>query len=411
MDEENADPPEESTPEVIKPPLPKRNFDVIKFEKKAKAITAILTRLAWLVVLVIAVFFIYKELSDDRYSIQHINVPLSFEDAGFSGTVVANLLSDKMEEIIRILQENKETAQYINSIDRPDIQVDMVGVGMPVRAFIALIGDAFGIHKVKRISGDIVLDGDTAIFVLRITGQRAERFKAVIQTSRDIAVRKLIDEGSHAILKYTDPWMLGVYYTNVKRDGPSAIKLAKYMMENKSDDPKILKAAYADWAFGLLFEGNIEAAEKKIEEGIRKFPDDSDLYNIWGVVLSEGGKDTEAIEKYRTSLRLFTGKEMTSKRKDQILVNIGVSHAYQSNYDSSLYYFEQALALKKDDWLTIFNISNIYLFKGDTANFYEYFRRAFDMGMEPDFVRTDPDLKRALGEKRVNELIKRFRKD
>jgi len=94
--------------------------------------------------------FHFKELSDTSYSIQRINVPTSFEEAGFSGVVVAHLISDRLKEIVELLRKKGEAAEYINSTERIDVDVEMVGMGVPIRGIIALVGEAMGIRKGKQ---------------------------------------------------------------------------------------------------------------------------------------------------------------------------------------------------------------------------------------------------------------------
>ncbi len=277
-----------------------RKINIIKFEKRVAAAFSVLSKLFIISAIIVASIFIFKELSDTSYSIQRINVPTSFEEAGFSGVVVAHLISDRLKEIVELLRKKGEAAEYINSTERIDVDVEMVGMGVPIRGVIALVGEALGIRKGKQISSDIVVANGKAVLILRISDSPTEWFEMEMsQNDIKSAIRFLVDEAAKSILKNTDPKILELYYSNVKHDGANTIKIAQYMLENFPDNPDMMSHGYDSWAVGLIYEGKMKEAEQKIKEGLGKFPNDRLLVTSWGRVLSGLGKEEEAIKKFK----------------------------------------------------------------------------------------------------------------
>ena len=246
-----------------------RRFNIIRLEKRVAATFSILAKLFTIGAIIIATLFIFGELTDDSYSIQQMNVPASFEESGLSGVVVANLISDRLVEIFEVLRAQEESAQYIKSSDMADVEVDMVGLGVPIRGFIALAGDAMGIRKGRRISGDIIVTAGKAVLILRMTGRGAESFEISVEPNDLKSASKiLVDEASKAILKHTNPIALELYYANIKHDGPNTVKMAKYLIENFPDDTNMVRHAYDSWVWGLIYEDKLDEAEEKVKDGL-----------------------------------------------------------------------------------------------------------------------------------------------
>ncbi len=386
-----------------------RKFNVLRFEKRVAATFSILSKLFTISVIVVATLFIFSELADDSYSIQQMNVPASFEESGLSGVVVANLISDRLIEIFEVLRSQDESAQYIKSSDLAEVEVDMVGLGVPIRGFIALVGDALGIRKGKRIGGDIFVTAGKAFLILRITGHPAESFE-INMTEGDIKTssKVLVDEASKAILKYTHPMALELYYSNVKHDGANTVKMAKYLIEKFPEDPEMIRHAYDSWVWGLIYEDKVAEAEAKVKEGLEKFPNDLRLYNAWGSVLTSLDRNAEAINMYKMVFKLAKPGELSPYRIGVMYCNIGNSFVYQGKLDSAMSYYQRALALDKNDWILHYNIGGLYLLRQDTVSFYEYFEKSLELGADADMIRKDQDLKSMMNEKRVQDLLKKY---
>ena len=386
-----------------------RRLRVIKLEKRVSAIFSILSKVFVIGAILIASAFVFRELSDESYHIDQVNVPAAFEEAGLSGPVVANMIQERLREMIDVLRKHDEAGEYINASDRVDVEVDMVGLGVPIRGVVTLIGEALGVGAKNKIHADIFASNKKSTIILRVSGQPAEWYESEGEDNDlKLHVRQLVDEAAKGILKATDPKLLELYYANIKPDGPNTIKMAKYLLEKFGDDPIMAGHAYDSWAWGLLYEEKLVEAVAKIEEGLKLYPNEHRFYNTWGNVLAEMGRNEEAIEKFKHFFKVATPSELTVYRLSTMYINTGIAFAYLNEFDSAMSYMRRALALDKDDWIIYYDIAGIALMKQDTIMFYEYFENALEKGADVDMVRGDTDLKDMLNEARVVELLAKF---
>jgi len=401
--------PEEKTEGTVQPDKKIRKLRVMRLEKRVTAIFSILSKLFVISAIVVASVFVIRELSDKSYHIDQVNVPVSFEEAGLSGPVVANMIQERLHEIIEILRKHDEASQYVNAADRVDVEVNMVGLGVPIRGAAALIGEAFGVSSGKKINADLFSSDKKVTIVLRVTGQPAEWFETT-ESADDLksTVRQLVDEAAKGILKFTDPKMLELYYANIKHDGPNTVKMAKYLLEHAGDNEEQAGNAYDSWAWGLLYEDKLEQAEKKIQQGLELYPNEHRFFNTWGNVLAAMGRNEEAVEKFRHFFYVATPEELTVYRRTTLYINSGISFAYLGQLDSAIYYMQMALALDKDDWIIYYDIAGISLMKGDTLSFYDHFEKALEKGADVEMIRGDRDLGEMLKERKVMELLTKY---
>lgn len=386
-----------------------RRLRVIKLEKRVSAIFSILSKLFVIGAILIASVFVFRELSDDSYHIDQVNVPASFEEAGLSGPVVANMIQERLREMIDVLRKHDEAGEYINASDRVDVEVDMVGLGVPIRGVVTLIGEALGVGSRNKIHADIFTSNKKSTVILRVSGQSAEWYESEGEDADlKFHVRQLVDEAAKGILKATDPKLLELYYANIKHDGPNTIKMAKYLLEKFGDDPIMAGHAYDSWAWGLLYENRLDEAQAKVEEGLKRYPNEHRFYNTWGNVLAEMGRNKEAIEKFKFFFKVATPAELTVYRLSTMYINTGIAFAYLDELDSAMYYMQKALALDKDDWIIYYDIAGVSLMKQDTAAFYEYFEKSLEKGADVEMVRGDTDLGEMLDKSRVKELLAKY---
>jgi hypothetical protein len=94
---------ENTTPLIpIKKKPPAKGFNIVRLEKRITATFSIMAKVFVIALISIAAIFIARELGSNGYVITQINVPASFEEAGYTGPVVAKRISNQLNEIIRI---------------------------------------------------------------------------------------------------------------------------------------------------------------------------------------------------------------------------------------------------------------------------------------------------------------------
>src|SRR5262245_7939342 len=105
-EEQTATQPEQpETPPSSKPAqneVRSKRFNILRLEKRITATFSIMAKVFVIVLITIAAVFIARELSDSGYVITQINMPASFEEAGYTGPVVAKRISNQLNEIIRV---------------------------------------------------------------------------------------------------------------------------------------------------------------------------------------------------------------------------------------------------------------------------------------------------------------------
>jgi hypothetical protein len=402
-----TDPDTEPSPKPTKKKIPTRGFNIVRIEKRVTATFSIMAKVFVIALISIAAIFIARELSDNGYVITQINVPASFEEAGYSGPVVAKRISNQLNEIIRITRTAEVAQEYGSAADEADVSIDMVGLGVPVRSFIEMIGNAIGINRKKKITADITTAGNQVILVLNISGETPERVEVPFDSNVEIPLKTLIAEASEGILKYTNDGVLGLYYANMLRDGEKTIKLAKYRLEKYKGNTEQEARAYANWANGLLLLKKPDAAEQKIKQGLAINPNMSTLYVAWGNIFSHKGDFANAIAMDKKAYTLLPPDAPNFARALQ-LGNIGVGFSFIGENDSAIYYFQKSLQWDEKFNNTHYNLACLYSYKSDTTSCFDELEKALAYGFSPKFIPEDPDMAGLLNHPRMKELMLKY---
>ncbi|MFN8342939.1 MAG: tetratricopeptide repeat protein [Cyclobacteriaceae bacterium] len=386
---------------------PTKGFRVTRLEKRIGAIFSIMSRAFAIVLIGIAIIFLARELSKDGYVITQVNVPASFEAAGYTGPVVAKRIANQLNEIIRITNTAEIAQEYGDSSDEADISVDMVGMGVPVRAFVELIGNALGIDRKKKITADITLSGGEVILVLNITGAPVERVEVPLDSDLEVSLRQLLTEASEAILKYTNESVLSQYYSNHLRDGEKSIKFARYVLDKHKGNSRLEAQAFAQWAAGLQRMKKLAAAEQKIRQGIEIDSTVSALYTSWSFIYEQRGDFDNAIRMNKKALS-FLGPDAPILWKITGFNNMGVNFSFKGNHDSAIYYYKKALALDGKFNFASYNMACEYSLMGDTIRCLDELEKAFAYGFNTRIVLEDEDMVGMLNHPRMKELLMKY---
>src|SRR5262249_48113698 len=151
-----------------------------------------------------AIIFVVRVLRDSSYSIRQINVPPSFEEAGHSGPVIAKRIHARLGEIIQRVSATEYAKGYTTTAADSDVSVDVAGMGMPIKAFIELIGASLGFRRNKKSDADIFIEGTQVVMLLRVAGENPDRIEVPAHESPGVCVKELVPEASEHILKYSN---------------------------------------------------------------------------------------------------------------------------------------------------------------------------------------------------------------
>jgi hypothetical protein len=302
--------------------------DIQQFALVTQSIFSIVANIFVITLVIIAIVFVVRVLSNNSYSIRQINVPSSFELAGHSGPVIANRIHIRLNDIIQRVSATQYAKAYTTSEMESDVAVDVGGMGLPLKGFIELIGSAFGIKRHKRIDADIFFEGSSVVMLVRITGERCERFETPINENLGIPIRELVWKASEVISQYSNDEALQAFFGHIERDGEKAIRLAKFRLEKSKTNYSKARLVSA-WARGLCLLKKYDEAEVKLKEGILLNPNEGRLYNVWGMMLQEQRRYEEAKTKLIQAHGLMKSKE-SEFRRSNLLTAIGVCFKLKS---------------------------------------------------------------------------------
>ena len=402
----------EQSPEVVPVSAEKKKqrssrFNVLRLEKRITAAFSIMAKVFVIALISVALIFIARELSKDGYVITQVNVPASFEEAGYTGPVVAKRISENLSKIIRITRTEAIAEGYTPDSDENDVAVDMVGLGVPIRGVVELIGDALGINRKKKINADITVEGNTLALVIKIGNEPPERMETPMQADIGIPLKALIAEASETIFKYTNDRILALYFSNIIGDFEKASRLAKYQIEKYKEDPSRLALAYARWGSALAHQQKLEAALSKLEKAKSIDSVNSSIYTAWAAYYFELKDYQKALESSRKSYRLLP-PGAPDFQVCTSLNNLGFYFSYNNQSDSALAYYEKVLAIDPHDPGVFYNISYEYLIKGDTSLCLDFVEKALSNGFNSTYTLTDPDMASLLNHPRFKEMMLKF---
>lgn len=382
-------------------------FSVVKLEKRVTATFSIMAKAFVIILIAIAMVFITRELSESGYVITQVNVPPSFEEAGYTGPVVAKRISENLTRIINITRTQAIAEGYSSSGDESDVSVDMVGLGVPVRGVIDLIGEAVGISRKKKISADITLEGDNAVLVIKIGSETPERSQTPLNANIGIPMKALVTNASETIFKYTNDRVLGLYFGNVTLEHEKNISLAKYQLEKYKDDPKLQARAYARWGEVLLNQKKQELGYAKIMKSLELDSTHYATYNSlasYYFLLSDFKRALECSKKAYAHVP-ENAHEFTMVSR---LTNLGFYYSYNNQSDSAIAYYNKALAVDPNNGLTYYNLSYEYLIKGDTTQCLDLVEKAFANNLGVARVKNDPDMAPLMNHPRMKEMLLKY---
>lgn len=409
-----SDAPEQSTPEVSQPvpgksPVKKKSvrYSVVRLEKRVTATFSIMAKAFVIVLITVALVFIVRELSESGYVITQVNVPPAFEEAGYSGPVVAKRISENLTRIINITRTQAIAEGYSVSGDENDVSVDMVGMGVPVRGVIDLIGEAVGISRKKKISADITLEGDLAVLVVKVGNEAPERAEIPLDTNGRLPVKALVNEASEAIFKYTNDQILSLYLSNVVLESEKNIRLCKYQLEKCKNDPHKQARIYARWGVSLINLNKLDMAHAKLQQAVALDSLEFGVYSALASYYFAQNQYSKALLYSKKSYALLPADTHDFRRFNG-LVNLGFYYSFNNQSDSAIAYYNRALEVDPTGSRAFYNLSYEYLVTGDTSTCLELVEKALANGLGTPTLKKDPDMAPLLNDPRVKEMLLKY---
>lgn len=384
------------------------SFSLRWLNKQMRAALSIVVMVLVVGLVLMIISFFFKELTDEGYIIEQVNVPSSLVDAGFSGPLIANRISYQLQEIMDITRQQEYSKAYSSSDSDMDLSIELIGIGVPVRGIIDLIGDAVGVNRRKRIKADVYFAGSKVVMILKLSGEKPEYLETDNNPNADVPMKILITKAAEKILKYTDDSSLQRYYLGYKMDGEESIQLAKYRLEKYAGNTHQEAMILSDWAFGLVRMKNFDAAFSKIIEGLKKDSTVAQLYLTRGTWYLLQAQPDRALPDYKRTLKLLTSQD---RKMDWLrtYINLGNIYNLKKNADSAFHYYDKVLAIDPRFNIAYWNKGIIYLqVKQDTASFLEFMDKALSYGLNPANMDLDPDLEGVRKLKAFQDIRKKY---
>lgn len=127
---------------------------------------------------------------------------------------------------------------------------------------------------------------------------------------------------------------------------------------------------------GLIYMdmGDKARADENFQQGLRLAPDDSEMQNNYGWFLCQNGQYTQAVEHFNQALR---NPLYTTPAKP--LRNAGICELRRNDEKSAEAYFLRAFQVDPRDPVAMYQLSELYLKRGDLVQARKYQQRILSM--------------------------------
>ncbi len=232
-------------------------------------LTAILVKVVLIVLFLFIVFVVIKGLNQTGYSVQAFQVPQTFEEAGYNGQVIALMLQDEITDLKSIANSQREDSLEVNVDLRPDLSLDLMGVGLSSSSIIYHLRELLG-RKNKTISGNLTdLEGEIAIQIRMTDFNPFEYAYSYEDSEKGEAIKHVIEKGAMYMLENFDPYRLAVVHDKQGRTDMAEELLRKIIKERRSDR----KWAYHFWGNIKNRKGDAEASARYYQKALEADPE------------------------------------------------------------------------------------------------------------------------------------------
>lgn len=257
----------------------------------------------------------YREWNRQSILIEPFEVPKALQEQGYTGRALATKLVDKLNQIARA-QPAKEQGKrgFIRQGSQAPLEVEIPGFKLSITAVMNLLLEAFKRNPPHILSEIVASDKGQLLLTTRVDDFQEGQFRGRL---KDLDAM-LLDAAR------------GVY--------------------------RVLRPS--DLAFYETSEGNYSAAIDAIEAAVRKEDKGEQIraYTLWGELLSDDGRNEEALNKLRSAIGLKSTSRFSGSN-----VRRALSYAHNvlgwiylerlARYDEAVTRFQEAIRLdRKNPW-------------------------------------------------------------
>ncbi len=318
---------------------------------------------------------IVRGLKEDGYKLQALQVPQNLEKAGYNGQVLALMMQDRVHELKMLANSRRDDSLDINVDVRPDLNLDVMGVGLSATSMIYHIKELLG-RTTYTIGGNLLDLEQVLTLNVRMTDQ--EPFSAEVPyeegRSRE-AINEIVDLGAKYVLGKTDPYRLAICYER-EGDIPKSEDLIRKIIR---DRPQDRKWAYNFWA---NIKHKLGDREKSYQYHRKAIEEDKDfILPIRGLAWK-----LHADKKYEEALAYFLrALEIDPKERS---MDTGAAHCYRAmgKLDEADYHYRAFIEKFPENLYGYGNYSDFLMrYKEDTIGSADIWRQASEnMGESGD---------------------------
>ena len=358
---------------------------VPKIESQISLIFSILLKAVLFTLLFGFALLIYKGLTIDRYTLKEIEVPGSFSQGGYTGSVLAHQIQDRLDKIRNVSAELRADSLEISANEDPEMNVAVMGFGISLQSVIYYARDVLGKEN-KHIGGELTELDEELKFHLRMTGIPAQTFSVdLAEKKRSAALDSLMEEVSQHIMREIDPQTLALYQS-MKGDYEKGLETVRYIINEKKEE---LDWAYWTWGYILFKKQDYVQAEKKLKKATQINGKHQHYWAFLSMVQRLQKKEEGFVS-------LKKGIELNPDA-DNLWHNLAWVYVQKRRYDSAEYAIQRAISLNPQKYYLHSNLGEIrmqrmnYLLRkfpdttflpSDTLEVIKAFRKAHSINKE-----------------------------
>jgi tetratricopeptide (TPR) repeat protein len=275
---------------------------------------------------ILLALFVARQINHDNIDIDAISVPKDLEEEGFTPTVVASLVSDRLNDMSVVTQSRSQIDRVRSllvgsSTDLESIpNVELAGTKLGTTAIVEIVRSIFGITP-WHVSGEIALrpnpnqrfELETSL-TLRISrgNDRGEPVVLFLPNDPDVIAAR----SAEVIVGRINPYALASYYYRNRRLDETIEEVQQIIHDREIDekpDRRLLAAAYNLWGLALArreHEGDLEQARQKFSLATEYRPDYAEAYANAGWVLQLEKSFPESISMFQKAAKFDRSAEM-----------------------------------------------------------------------------------------------------
>ena len=279
-------------------------------------------------------------------SISPINVPESYDKAGYSSEAFTQRLLDEIANLNKISLGGKPKTDVGDTNFLGEVAATQIQSGLiDARSVQTVIRRFFG-RDIVQLSGEITLrkQGDEEVARLRL--RRSPGRETLIDVESREGADGLFVRGAMNLLERIDPEIAAGIYWREYGDVETAKRILSVALA--SPDPVTRKFAYNLKSFMLAVDGRIDealAASEKVRsfggdtfpadnsrafallrakklddalalqmQNVERYPREHSTYNVLGQIYQAMGRDADAVTSFRKSLELFPRSSAAYRR-------------------------------------------------------------------------------------------------